>query len=45
MVSEGPSLFVSLNTADNWLHFGLSVGMIGLGLALGRERSAVRTHA
>jgi hypothetical protein len=27
--------FVPLNTADNWLHFGLGLGMIGLGLALG----------
>lgn len=24
--------FVSLNTADNWLHFVLGVGMIGLGV-------------
>lgn len=31
--------FVSLNTADNWLHLLLGVGMIGIGLAL------VRTHA
>lgn len=28
--------FVPVNTADNWLHFLLGVGMIGLGLALGR---------
>jgi hypothetical protein len=26
--------FVPFNTADNWLHFGLGVGMVGLGLAL-----------
>lgn len=30
--------FVPVNTADNWLHFGLGAGMIGLGLALSRER-------
>lgn len=24
--------FVPVNTADNWLHFGLGVGMIALGL-------------
>lgn len=30
--------FVPVNTADNWLHFFLAVGMIGLGLALGRGR-------
>jgi hypothetical protein len=28
--------FVPLNTADNWLHLLLGIGMIGLGLALGR---------
>jgi hypothetical protein len=31
--------FVPLNTADNWLHFVLGVGMIGLGLALSRSTS------
>jgi hypothetical protein len=29
--------FVPVNTADNWLHFLLGVGMIGLGLALSRN--------
>ena len=29
--------FVPLNTADNWLHFLLGVGMIGLGVALGKR--------
>jgi hypothetical protein len=29
--------FVPFNTADNWLHFLLAVGMIGLGLATGRS--------
>jgi 4-hydroxybenzoate polyprenyltransferase len=28
--------FVPLNDADNWLHLVLGLGMIGLGLALGR---------
>jgi len=28
--------FVPINTADNWLHFVLGVGMIALGIALGR---------
>jgi len=38
------SNFVPLNTADDWLHFVLAVGMIGLGLLLGREaREAGRT--
>jgi Domain of unknown function (DUF4383) len=30
--------FVPVNTADNWLHFVLGVGMIAIGLLLGRER-------
>ncbi|MGW6934427.1 DUF4383 domain-containing protein [Lentzea sp. NPDC054927] len=33
--------FVPLDTADDWLHFVLGIGMIGLGVALGR-RAAVR---
>jgi hypothetical protein len=28
--------FVPFNNADDWLHFGLGVGMIGLGLVFGR---------
>src|SRR5688500_5898219 len=28
--------FVPLNDADNWLHFALGAGMLGLGLALAR---------
>ena len=30
--------FVPLNDADNWLHFALGAGMVGLGLALSRRR-------
>jgi Domain of unknown function (DUF4383) len=30
--------FVPVNTADNWLHLVLGIGMIGLGLALSRRR-------
>jgi hypothetical protein len=29
--------FVPVNTADNWLHFGLGAGMVIAGLALGRS--------
>lgn len=36
--------FVPLNTADNWLHFVLGLGMIGLGVALTR-RTAVSSTA
>ena len=35
--------FVSLNTADNWLHLLLGVGMIGAGTLL--ARGATRTRA
>jgi 4-hydroxybenzoate polyprenyltransferase len=31
--------FVPVNTADNWLHLLLGVGMIGLGLALNRTHT------
>lgn len=34
--------FVPLNTADNWLHLGLTVGMIGLGVWLSKLLG--RTH-
>lgn len=32
-----PVNFVPVNMADNWLHLALGVGMLGLGLALGRR--------
>jgi hypothetical protein len=32
--------FVPVNTADNWLHLVLGVGMVGLGLVFGRPASA-----
>jgi hypothetical protein len=34
---------VPVNTADNWLHFVLGLGMIALGALLTRGRST--THA
>jgi hypothetical protein len=34
---DTPANFVPVNTADNWLHLGLAVGMIALGVLLGRE--------
>jgi hypothetical protein len=39
----GGASWIPANTADNWLHFGLGVGMIGLGYVLGRERASVST--
>lgn len=35
--------FVPLDSADNWLHLVLGLGMVGLGLALGRENADART--
>ncbi len=32
--------FVPVNNADNWLHLVLGIGMVALGFALGRRRSA-----
>ncbi|GAA1624274.1 DUF4383 domain-containing protein [Catellatospora bangladeshensis] len=34
---SGAANFVPVNTADNWLHFLLAVGMIGLGVLLTRR--------
>jgi hypothetical protein len=35
--------FVPVNSADDWLHFVLGVGMIGLGVALSRNLRTSRT--
>ena len=37
-----PANFVPVNMADDWLHLVLAVGMIGLGVLLGRDRRALR---
>jgi hypothetical protein len=37
----GAADWIPVNTADNWLHFGLGVGMILLGLVAGRATSRV----
>jgi arginine exporter protein ArgO len=43
---ESAANFVPLNSADNWLHLGLAIVMIALGLLLGRDRdNAVRGPA
>ncbi|MDX6366329.1 MAG: hypothetical protein QOK30_1405 [Nocardioidaceae bacterium] len=36
--------FVPVNNADNWLHLLLGVGMIALGLALGRTATSTTTR-
>lgn len=35
--------FVPVNSADNWLHVILAIGMVALGVVLGRDRADVRT--
>jgi Domain of unknown function (DUF4383) len=42
VVLDSPANFVPLNDADDWLHLVLGLGMIALGLALGRS-DRVRT--
>lgn len=37
--------FVPLNTADDWLHFVLGVGMIGLGVVLSRNLRTAHNRA
>ena len=36
---ESAANFVPIDTADNWLHLVLAVGMLGLGAVLGRTRT------
>jgi Domain of unknown function (DUF4383) len=36
--------FVPVNNADNWLHLLLGIGMIALGLALGRTATSTTTR-
>ncbi len=38
---ESAANFVPLNSADNWLHLLLGLGMLGLGLGLSRRRTGV----
>ncbi|GFG55584.1 hypothetical protein CQY20_21980 [Mycolicibacterium agri] len=37
-----PANFVPLNGADNWLHFGLGVGMVLLGVTLAGQRDPTK---
>lgn len=39
----GAADWIPSNTADDWLHFVLGVGMIGVGVALTRERRVATT--
>jgi hypothetical protein len=41
MIDHGtPANFVPVNNADNWLHFFLGIGMVGLGFILSRKQAA-----
>lgn len=43
LIDRGSEMnFVPVNTADNWLHLGLAVGMAVLGVALGGTRQGVK---
>jgi hypothetical protein len=37
---ESSMNFVPVNTADNWLHLGLAIAMLALGIALGRRSAS-----
>jgi len=41
---ESSANFVPVNNADNWLHLGLAVGMIVLGVLLGRSTLPTATN-
>ena len=46
IVTQGSDAnFVPLNTADDWLHFLLGVGMIGLGFVTTRDRRLAESPA
>jgi hypothetical protein len=42
---ESGANFVPMNTADDWLHFGLGIGMITLGFVTTRERRPLERTA
>jgi len=47
-LQDGAANFVPLNDADNWLHLGLGIGMIALGVVLAkrdREAGVARTSS
>jgi hypothetical protein len=41
---ESPANFVPLNTADNWLHLLLGIGMIALGVLLAKRTADAVRH-
>lgn len=43
VAEDSAANFVPLNAADDWLHLVLGVGMVGIGLALGRHHATSTT--
>jgi hypothetical protein len=41
---DSPANFVPLNNADNWLHFGLGIAMVLLGLTLAGQRDPTKSR-
>ncbi|MBB2909869.1 hypothetical protein FHS43_001115 [Streptosporangium becharense] len=39
---DSPANFIPVNSADNWLHLVLGLGMVALGALLGRARTRTR---
>lgn len=40
VTGDNPANLVPMNAADNWLHVVLAIGMVALGLLLGRRRDS-----
>lgn len=40
LVGAPQANFIPVNAADNWLHLVLAIGMVALGLLVGRDRTA-----
>jgi len=40
LVGTPQANFIPVNAADNWLHLTLAIGMVALGLLVGRDRTA-----
>lgn len=45
ITQDSPANFVPVNSADNWLHLLLGIGMLALGLVLSRGATTGRTAA
>ena len=45
VTGDNPANFVPMNAADNWLHIVLAIGMVALGLLLGRRRDVGPTRS